>query len=275
MARARNIKPGFFLNDELSSLPFEDRLLFIGLWTLADRRGRLEDRPKRIKAAIFPYDGVDVEAMLQALADSPERFIVRYEVDGTRYIQVTNFERHQSPHKNEVDSNIPAPELHGASTVQALELYGATRAESVSPLLIADCLIAESPLLKEESELEPNGSLSGKPDVAPLKPTQDTVSAVVGFLNAICGTSYKPNSRATKNKIEARLNEGFTLDDFKSVILKKSAEWLDSPEYCKFLRPETLFGTKFEGYLNQLNRAPPKKAGNPYLDMLKEGETNG
>ena len=61
MARSRNIKPGFFTNDGLAELPFEVRLLFIGLWTLADREGRLEDRPKRIRMEIFPGDNVDVD----------------------------------------------------------------------------------------------------------------------------------------------------------------------------------------------------------------------
>lgn len=54
MARMRTIKPGFFTDEELVELPFEVRLLFVGLWTLADREGRLTDKPKQIKMAIFP-----------------------------------------------------------------------------------------------------------------------------------------------------------------------------------------------------------------------------
>ncbi len=61
MARIRTIKPQFFLNEELAELPAMVRLLFIGLWTQADREGRLLDRPKRLKAEIFPYDNFDVE----------------------------------------------------------------------------------------------------------------------------------------------------------------------------------------------------------------------
>ena len=108
MARSRNIKPGFFTNEHLADLPFECRLLFIGLWTLADREGRLEDRPKRIKAAIFPYNDVDVDASLRELEENEEVFIVRYEVDGSNYIQINNFVKHQSPHHKEVASTIPA-----------------------------------------------------------------------------------------------------------------------------------------------------------------------
>ena len=96
MARSRNIKPGFFVNEDLVELPFATRLLFAGLWTLADREGRLDDRPKRIKMAIFPADDVDVDASLDELATSG--LIVRYAVDGNGYIQICNFAKNQNPH---------------------------------------------------------------------------------------------------------------------------------------------------------------------------------
>lgn len=108
MARARNIKPGFFKNEVLAELPFEARLLFIGLWTLADREGRLEDRPKRIKAELFPFDGFDVDSMLSRLQS--DQFLTRYTVDGARFIQIENFVKHQDPHYKEKASEIPAPE---------------------------------------------------------------------------------------------------------------------------------------------------------------------
>lgn len=106
--RARNIKPGFFTNELLAEMPFETRLLFIGLWTLADREGRLEDRPKRIKGEIFPYEVFDIEPMLNRL--QKDGFLVRYEVDSIHYIQIVNFVKHQDPHYKEKRSIIPAPE---------------------------------------------------------------------------------------------------------------------------------------------------------------------
>ena len=69
MARARNIKPGFFANDTLAECSPLARLLFAGLWTIADRAGRLEDRPKRIKAALLPYDECDINDLLDQLVD--------------------------------------------------------------------------------------------------------------------------------------------------------------------------------------------------------------
>jgi hypothetical protein len=108
MARSRNIKPGFFTNEILSELDPLARLLFIGLWTLADREGRLEDRPKRIKAELLPYDDCDGDALLDALNESG--FIQRYETDAGRFIQIVTWHKHQSPHHMETPSEIPAPD---------------------------------------------------------------------------------------------------------------------------------------------------------------------
>ena len=104
MARARNIKPGFFTNEDLVELDFSTRLLFIGLWTEADKAGRLEDRPKRLKMAIFPADSIDVDSMLDDLARY--EFIRRYERDGIRAIQIVNWDKHQRPHHTEKESVI-------------------------------------------------------------------------------------------------------------------------------------------------------------------------
>ena len=105
--RARMIKPSFFLNEDLATLPYEARLLFIGLWCVADREGRLEDRPRRLKAELFPYDDIDLDPLLGKLAELG--FIVRYEAQGKRYIQINNFTKHQRLHPNEAPSEIPPP----------------------------------------------------------------------------------------------------------------------------------------------------------------------
>jgi 5-methylcytosine-specific restriction endonuclease McrA len=105
MARSRNIKPGFFLNEHLAELPFETRLLFIGLWCLADREGRLEDRPAKIRVGLFPYDNVNVDSMLTELES--KLFVHRYEIDGIKVIEIENFVKHQDPHYREKASELP------------------------------------------------------------------------------------------------------------------------------------------------------------------------
>ena len=138
MARARNIKPSLFKNEILGVADPMITLLFAGLWLLADRAGRLEDRPLRIKGELFPYrDGLDVNSMLDWLAQ--EDFIVRYSIGGKLFIQVENFAKHQNPHVKEPKSTIPAPDgnglapvEHSASTVQAWGDHHTGPADSLS-----------------------------------------------------------------------------------------------------------------------------------------------
>lgn len=113
MARARNIKPSFFLNEDIVELPCEARLLFIGLWTLADREGRLENRPKKIKMSLFPADDINVSEQLSNI--SKYGFIELYNADDTDVIQITNFVKHQTPHGLEKDSELP--DQNGTYTV--------------------------------------------------------------------------------------------------------------------------------------------------------------
>lgn len=107
MARIRTIKPEFFTHEGLAELSPLQRLFFIGLWTQADREGRLEDRPKRLKVILLPYDDCDIDSLLSDLAD--KGFIVRYEVDGKALLEIPGFLKHQRPHPKEPTSDIPAP----------------------------------------------------------------------------------------------------------------------------------------------------------------------
>ena len=75
------------------------------------------------------------------------------------------------------------------------------------------------------------------------------IKEIISYLNQKARTNYKPTTKTTQKHINARLNEGYTVDDFKKVIDTKCSEWLNT-DYSKYLRPETLFGNKFESYLN-------------------------
>lgn len=131
MSRARNLKPGFFKNELLAECPPLARILFQGLWCEADREGRLEDRPKRLKAEYLPYDNCDADALLGELV--ARGFIVRYESNGCRYIAVLAFSKHQNPHVREPASSIPAPETHSARTVPAPDKHSSSPALSPFP----------------------------------------------------------------------------------------------------------------------------------------------
>lgn len=154
--RARQLKPGFFKNEDLAECSPWARLVFAGLWTMADRAGRLEDRPKRIKAELLPFDAEPIVPILDEL----ERwgFLRRYRAQGRDLMWIPRFGAHQNPHKNEKESELPPhpddpwakapeggfdepcgpgqpgdPDRHGASTVQARCENGTRRASSPIP----------------------------------------------------------------------------------------------------------------------------------------------
>lgn len=100
------------------------------------------------------------------------------------------------------------------------------------------------------------------PDVYGMD-TTDTVSDadadytvhkdIIDYLNMVCGTKYKHTTVTTIKNINARIREGYSIDDFKKVIDKKFDEWNKDSKMSKYLNPDTLFGTKFEKYLNQIS----------------------
>lgn len=229
MARARNIKPSFFKNEQLVELPFEARLLFIGLWTLADREGRLEDRPKRIKMELFPADNVDVEKQLQALVKMG--FITRYVVSGCQYIAIDNFTKHQTPHIKEQASTIPAPDISDANTVAAPP----------------DSLIPS--LLNPE---DVSGKAPDAPSPVRTNPMRQSAIEVLTFLNEKAKRNYKPVD-ANIDPLLARFKEGFTPTVARQVVAKKVREWGTDEKMEQYLRPATLFNkTNFANYAGEI-----------------------
>ena len=95
----------------------------------------------------------------------------------------------------------------------------------------------------------------------------DVYINIINYLNSNINSNYKYSTKKTQTLIHARIEEGFSIDDFYKVIDKKSAEWLGT-DMEKYLRPETLFGTKFESYLNQ----PEKKKIKSQLDEIDVGD---
>lgn len=273
MARARNIKPGFFRNAQLVELGFDRRLLFAGLWTLADREGRLEDRPKQIKMDIFPADNVDVDKALNDLARA--ELIQRYESGGKRYIQIVTFLKHQNPHHKEPPSTIPKPEadpvLHEPETLGSgclehdCNLGNASGESGASPsltVLIPDSLIPDS--------LQSQTLLSGSPpdglvltsDSTPKKVNGSAfypdAENVLSYLNKAAGKGYEFRNRrgeitASAERIIGRLRQGYTPEELREVVHAKCEQWLHDERMVEYLRPATLFAKEnFEQYLGEL-----------------------
>lgn len=94
------------------------------------------------------------------------------------------------------------------------------------------------------------------------------INTIVEYLNEKAGTQFKTGTESTQKFIQARMNEGFMINDFKNVIDKKCNDWIGT-DYEKYLRPTTLFGTKFEGYLNAPTRKKTK-VGTSGIEIKEE-----
>jgi hypothetical protein len=213
MARSRNIKPGFFANEYLAELSPHARLLFIGLWTLADREGRLEWRPKKIKAALFPYEDVDICALMDELEACPDRVLFRYQPNNdkapcehdtstgqvpceypTTYVQITNWHRHQNPHIKEGNSKIPAPgpymepapDEHHASTIQEPDEHATSPSDS--GFLIPDSLnlIPDSSRARAR-ETPPSPDFNYPAGWEPTEETRDSVDDLLHQIEGVLG----------------------------------------------------------------------------------------
>lgn len=230
MARARNIKPGFFTNDVLAECEPLARLLFAGLWLHCDREGRMEDRPKKIKAEILPYDNCDAEHLLGRL--QAHGFIVRYTSGNCRYIQVTNFSKHQNPHVKESASEIPAPGEHSTSTVQASEVPAPAGLNPESLLLNPESLIPQ-PAAPASAEPPPRRAKTRSTDWAE------------NFEAAWAAYPRKPGmSRANAEKaFGARVAEGAKAVDMLAGVHAYATYVVAMATEPQFIKsPETFFG---------------------------------
>ena len=110
---------------------------------------------------------------------------------------------------------------------------------------------------RTEEDIDKLSSSEPNSDPEPKQKSQKIpYEKIIDYLNRKTNSHYRPTSKATKRLIKARYNEGFTDADFKTVIDKKCTEWLQDANMAQYLRPETLFGTKFEAYLNQPDTGP-------------------
>ncbi len=192
MARARNIKPSFFTNELLGTCDPMIALLFAGLWCLADKDGILEDRPLRIKAELFPYrDNQDVNGYLTELQRLG--FVTRYEANGSRYILVNEFEKHQHPHHTEKPKGYPKPQAKSRECSLTPLSNGYTPSDSLIPDSLipdsgfTDSLISDSPKEPKSKPLQP-----ATPTAKKKKELTEDETA----LQAVCRETWQAYSNA-------------------------------------------------------------------------------
>ena len=182
MARARSIKPSFYKNEHLAECEPMARLLFIGLWTLADREGRLENRPMRIKAELFPYENCDMASLLKQLAD--KGFVRAYEAGDKRVLEIPKFREHQRCHPEERSEGFPAPP-NGEKPVSPAREPGNPTTEPGSFPAFPGKVVAP-----DESAVFPGENAKpGNPTMEPGSPTTEP-----GSFPAICASFLLPSS---------------------------------------------------------------------------------
>ena len=223
MARARNIKPAFFTNDELSELSPLARLLFIGLWTIADYKGCFEYKPKRLKVQLLPYDDCDIEQLVSALDKS--RFISIYSVQGQTYGKVLNFNKHQNPHKNEKEKGSDIPDIELRDDVDGINSIQNNDLENIENNR------DKNGTAHDQNETDPADSLNLIPDSLNLNtenrdPRFDLSLSDVNTRLSMAG--LKNISQHDLNVLLIQLQDAYSHKQqmVKNQILGKAFEWI-------------------------------------------------
>ena len=219
MARIRYIKPDFFKDEDIAELPYETRLFYIGLWGLADKQGRLKDRPKWLKAEIFPYDNnINTEAMLEHLAkiknNSNRPFILRYEIDNEKYIQILSWHIHQRPHHTEKESSAPEPPQELLNSLLK-EKERTKEKETMETEKEMEKEMETENQLKRSRELR-NGEVTVKAPLINYKKIQEFVD----LYHTICTNLPKMTklNDSRKEKIRIRLKEEANFEKWKECF---------------------------------------------------------
>lgn len=171
------------------------------------------------------------------------------EVNPEGVINITNWNKHQNIEGMERVRKLTAERVRKHRERQDKLAIESPKENVTLPVTLRNATEEELELELDKELDRDKDTMSGKAE--PPIPFKEIVS----YLNEKAGTNYQHSGKKTRSLITARWNEGFKTDDFKKVVAIKTKEWLNDKDMSKFLRPETLFGTKFEGYLNQKEKS--------------------
>lgn len=250
MARNRMIKVDFFSDGKIGKLDALTKLLFIGAWCFADDTGVVKADPLFLRSSIFPLNNIDIKDIKESLEILVENnLFFHFIYSSESYFFIKNFAKHQT-----INRPSKFTYIDGANKHNILELIHSLSAHGV---------ITEYSLMKvkEKEKVKVKVKVKEKEKVNILSGNESPDSVhleILNFLNLSTQKKFKLTNKV-KTLINARLEEDFTLENFKTVINKKTEEWLLT-DMNKYLRPETLFSNKFQSYLNQQNYKKLNKA---------------
>ncbi|MDM5320969.1 phage replisome organizer N-terminal domain-containing protein [Bacillus pumilus] len=262
----------------IEQMPESDTLLIIWVKLLA-QAGKTNASGYIYLSENVPY----TEEMLSAIFNRPLG-VVRMalntfkqfgmiEINDNHYISICNWEKHQNVdamNKIREDTRKRVAKHREKQKALALETSG----NVTRNVTVTQSNEQERRSKKEEVRKKNKDILSGNPTDDPkTQESEIPFKLIVDLLNKVTGKSFRHSSAATQRLIKARWNDGFRFEDFKTVILTKSNQWLKDDKMNKYLQPTTLFGTKFEGYLNEgagvLKRAEARaKETTPYDNLF-------
>ncbi len=250
----RILRESICTSDSVDAMDWFEEVLFYRILVNCDDYGRTDARPAILKARLFPLKTElpveEIMACVNRLAR--QGVIVLYEVDNHPYLYVPTWEKYQTIRNKR--SKYPAPD---EGEIQL--------ADNCNQLQSNVCPIQSNPIQSEfesesESESEPKPA---SPQGEKLGNLRVLCSEVVSVLNENAKTKYRPFGKRTMELIEKKLDQGYTKEDLLTVLDKKAKDWLHprpgERDMRRYYRPETLFGEKFESYLNEpsVRESPP------------------
>ena len=230
----RIIKESICTSDTVDKLSWFEAVLFYRLIVNCDDYGGFDGRPVVIKNRLFPLkEGLTVKAVTAAINTLVTNGMVAlYMFEGKPFLYLPTWENHQQIRAKK--SKYPSPE----EGIETNDINGYH--------VISNVPVIQSNPIQSES----NTNTPVAPEAVTPKGKIDSFAReVIDYLNEKNGSKYRYSESSLKH-IRARLNENFTVEDCKAVIDKKCQEWKGDPKMEQYLRPETLFGSKFENYLN-------------------------
>lgn len=266
MARKRMFDLEIINQDSFYELPMEAKALYFLLGMEADDEGFIS--PKKI---LRLYGGTEDSIRILVV----KGYIIPF---NSGVVVITDWKRNNYLDKNRIKETIYQEEKDQLKFNNRTEKYE----------LKIQCLTDVKQMLNqnriEENSIEENSidiysPAKAEPHIIPYeeKCEKDNIpyKEICEYLNMRTNSNYRSSSKKTRELIKARFNDGYTLEDFKTVIDKKSVEWMNDKDFSKYLRPETLFGTKFEGYLNQQVQSKELTTSDLKIDLTQVFKKKG
>lgn len=256
--KSRIIREGFFKNESLAECSAHARLLFVGLWMLADREGLFEWRPKRIKAEVFPYETVKIESLLKELETIG--LVISYQVSGETYGCIANFLKHQSINKHEKQSTYPKPnltEMHmhpDASTLAAMQVVprDILKVKVKSKVEVESKLKVGSHFQATKAQIDELKSEDGYQAFAELVQTINDYCSAHGKTYKDYPAAYRNFRKREKSKpttIRFQTKQDRDKEDYNNLLIKyRNEENNEQGTYSEIIEADTIaipyFGDK-------------------------------